>query len=107
MFDSFAQFAEHINHMQEFQKQPKDCDCKVCKWRNLALANIIRRDLAPARIMTPAPSDEEEEGEDGDRSFVMSFGLCNAPSTFQNYINDVLHDYLDDFCTAYIDDILI
>lgn len=37
----------------------------------------------------------------------MSFGLCGAPSTFQTYINDVLHGYLDDFCTAYIDDILV
>ncbi|CAI6339108.1 unnamed protein product [Periconia digitata] len=38
---------------------------------------------------------------------VMPFGLCNAPATFQRYINDILHDILDDFCTAYIDDILI
>ena len=37
----------------------------------------------------------------------MNFVLCGAPSTFQNYINDILHEYLDDFCTAYIDDILI
>lgn len=38
---------------------------------------------------------------------VMPFGLCNAPSSFQNYINDQLQDYLDNFATAYIDDILI
>lgn len=38
---------------------------------------------------------------------VINFGLCGAPSTFQNYINDVLHEFLDDFCTAYIDDILV
>ena len=38
---------------------------------------------------------------------VMPFGLCNAPSTFQSYINKVLQDILDDFCTAYLDDILI
>ena len=38
---------------------------------------------------------------------VMPFGLTNAPSTFQHYINDTLRDYLDVFCTAYIDDILI
>ena len=38
---------------------------------------------------------------------VMPFGLCNGPASFQNYINDTLHEYLDDFCTVYLDDILI
>ena len=38
---------------------------------------------------------------------VMPFGLANAPSSFQHYVNDVLRPYLDIFCTAYIDDILI
>src|SRR5437667_1473928 len=38
---------------------------------------------------------------------VMPFGLKNGPSTFQHYINDKLHDFLDVFVTAYIDDILI
>lgn len=38
---------------------------------------------------------------------VMPFGLCNAPGTFQSMINDILRPYLDDFCTAYLDDILI
>jgi RNase H-like domain found in reverse transcriptase/Reverse transcriptase (RNA-dependent DNA polymerase) len=38
---------------------------------------------------------------------VTPFGLANAPSTFQKYINWVLRDYLDEFCSAYIDDILI
>ena len=38
---------------------------------------------------------------------VMPFGLTGAPSTFQHYINDVLREYLDIFCTAYLDDILI
>ena len=38
---------------------------------------------------------------------VMPFGLANAPSTFQHYVNDTLRPYLDVFCTAYIDDILI
>ena len=38
---------------------------------------------------------------------VMPFGLTNGPATFQRFINDALLDYLDDFCHAYIDDILI
>jgi len=38
---------------------------------------------------------------------VMPFGLANAPSTFQHYVNDTLRPYLDVFCTAYMDDILI
>jgi hypothetical protein len=33
--------------------------------------------------------------------------LTNGPATYQRYINDVLFDYLDEFCTAYLDDILI
>ena len=38
---------------------------------------------------------------------VMPFGLCNRPASFQHFINDTLRQYLDDFCTAYLDDILI
>ena len=38
---------------------------------------------------------------------VMPFGLTNAPATFQSYINSALREYLDDFCVAYLDDILI
>ena len=40
-------------------------------------------------------------------SLVMPFGLTNAPADFQHYINDVLRPFLDRFCTAYLDDILI
>ena len=38
---------------------------------------------------------------------VMPFGLCNAPSTFQSYINDALRPFLDDFASAYLDDVLV
>ena len=38
---------------------------------------------------------------------VLPFGLTNGPATYQRYMNDVLFDYLDDFCTAYLDDIII
>ena len=37
----------------------------------------------------------------------MLFDLKNRSSTFQHYINDKFHDFLDVFVTVYIDDILI
>ena len=41
------------------------------------------------------------------KSKVLPFGLTNGPATFQRYINDVLFDCLDQFATAYVDNILI
>ncbi|KAI0992051.1 hypothetical protein K3495_g16135, partial [Podosphaera aphanis] len=38
---------------------------------------------------------------------VMPFGLTGAPAAWQRWINDLLRDYLDHFCTAYLDDVLI
>ena len=38
---------------------------------------------------------------------VMPFGLTNGPATWQHYINNVLFDYLNRFCQAYVDDILV
>lgn len=38
---------------------------------------------------------------------VVPFGLSGAPATFQRYINDTLREFLDDFVTAYLDDVLI
>jgi len=35
-----------------------------------------------------------------------SLNICNAPGTFQNFINDSVREYLDVFCSAYLDDIL-
>ena len=40
-------------------------------------------------------------------SLVMPFGLTNAPADFQKFINDTLRPFLDLFCTAYLDDILV
>jgi Reverse transcriptase (RNA-dependent DNA polymerase) len=40
-------------------------------------------------------------------TLVIPFGLSNVPAIFQACINEVLHPYLDVFCTAYIDDILV
>lgn len=38
---------------------------------------------------------------------VTPFGMANSLSTFQRYINWTLREYLDDFCSAYLDDVLI
>jgi hypothetical protein len=38
---------------------------------------------------------------------VLLFGFIGGPSTFQRYINSVLFLYLNEFCTAYVNDILI
>jgi hypothetical protein len=38
---------------------------------------------------------------------VMPFGLCNALGTFQAFINYVLQGFLDDFCSVYLDDVLV
>ncbi len=38
---------------------------------------------------------------------VMSFKLINDSTFYQHYINDVLFDYLHQFCQIYLDDIII
>ena len=38
---------------------------------------------------------------------VLLFGLTNAPATFQTAMNTLFYDWLDDFVTVYLNDILI
>ena len=38
---------------------------------------------------------------------VLSFGMCNAPSFFQRYLNTILTEFIDDFVVIYIDDCLV
>jgi hypothetical protein len=38
---------------------------------------------------------------------VLSFELCNESAIYQHYMNDVFFDYLDEFVSIYINDILI
>ena len=37
----------------------------------------------------------------------MPFGLTNAPASMQRLMNDALHEYLDIFVIAYLDDVLV
>src|SRR6266516_3318931 len=37
----------------------------------------------------------------------MPFGLTNAPTTFIMLMNDIFHEYLDNFVIIYLDDILV
>ena len=36
-----------------------------------------------------------------------SFGLKNTPSEFQRYMETILHDYRDEFCIPYLDDVIV
>ena len=38
---------------------------------------------------------------------IMSFELCNASEIFQAFINVTLREYLDDFCSEYVDDVIV
>lgn len=38
---------------------------------------------------------------------VLPFGLCNAPRTFCNLMNQVFRDLLDICCVVYLDDIIV
>ena len=38
---------------------------------------------------------------------VLPLGLCNAPSTFQRLMNEVMKGYIDGFASVYLDDILV
>ena len=38
---------------------------------------------------------------------VLPLGLCNAPSTFQRLMNNIMGEYIDDFVLVYLDDILL
>ncbi len=41
------------------------------------------------------------------KSKILPFELTNDSASFQQYMNDVLWNFLNDFCQAYLDDILI
>ena len=38
---------------------------------------------------------------------VLPLGLCNAPSTLQRLMNDIMGEYKDNFVLVYLDEILV
>ena len=89
----------------------------------LALMNELRDRVQGAKIFTKIDLKwgynliRIKEGDEWKTAFrtryglyeylVMPFGLANAPATFQNMINDVLRELIDQGVVAYMDDILI
>jgi len=37
----------------------------------------------------------------------MSFGLCNAPATFEQVMEQVLREFISKICLVYLDDVII
>ena len=89
----------------------------------LPLINKTLTRIAKAKIITKIDIREAynliriKEGDEWKTAFrtrfglfeflVMPFRLTNAPATFQRYINNTLRPYLDLFCTAYLEDVII
>src|SRR5271170_2312134 len=38
---------------------------------------------------------------------IMPFDLCNAPDSFQGFMNEILHNFINDFVIIYLNNILI
>jgi hypothetical protein len=89
----------------------------------LPLADELRDRLSGAKVFTKLDLRgaynlvRMKKGEEWKTAFrcryghfeyqVMPFGLTNAPATCMRMMNDILRDYLDKICIAYLDDILV
>ena len=89
----------------------------------LPLMNELRDRVVGAKIFTKLDLQKGyyliriKEGDEWKTAFrtryghfeytVMPFGLANAPATFQNMMNEVLREFLDQGVVVYIDDVLI
>ncbi len=80
----------------------KIVDCKHLTWLNIIFAfNKLRMHLDSKNYTIFIIALEAY------KSKILSFELTNDSISFQQYMNDVLWDFLNDFCQAYLDDILI
>ncbi|XP_052410113.1 von Willebrand factor A domain-containing protein 7-like [Carassius gibelio] len=106
--------------------RPWDCaidllaGAPVPKGRIYPLSIPEEKDICLHQVGPPQPSEGVEwirEGDEWKTAFirptghyeylVMPYGLVNAPSIFQNFIHEVLREFLHKFVLLYIDDILI
>jgi hypothetical protein len=69
----------------------------------------IRKAFNRIRIATPKDKDllTFYTPLDNYKPKVLQFSLINSPAMFQRFINNILFNYLNVFCTVYINDILI
>lgn len=93
------------------------------KYRYLLLIRETLRQLTKARWFTKVDVRTAfrrlriKEGDEWKTAFrlrqglfewlVFPFGLCGAPATFQRFINSTLQEFLDIFCSAYVDDVIV
>ena len=77
-------------------------DCKYFTRLNIIIAfNKLRMHLNNKDFITFVTSFEAY------KYHVLSFELTNDSITYQQYMNDILFEYLNDFCQIYLNDILI
>ena len=67
-------------------------------WHAFNRIRIVEEDVDLTTFATPMGNY---------KTLVLPFGLTGGPASFQRYINNTLMEYLNDFCTAYMDDVLI
>jgi hypothetical protein len=94
-------------------------DCYLISLIKKTIANIagykimtkldIRKAFNRIRIATPEDKDllTFYTPLSNYKPKVLQFGLTNSSATFQRFINNTLFDYLNVFCTVYINNILI
>ncbi len=80
----------------------KIIDCKHLTWLNIiSIFNKLRMHFDSENYTTFIIALEVYKFK------MLSFELTNDSISFQQYMNDVLWDFLNDFCQAYLNDILI
>jgi hypothetical protein len=75
---------------------------------------LCQRPMLPRLLRVPAAASARDKWKTTFRThlgafeyLVSPFGLTNAPSTFQSYINKTLCEYLNVFVVVYLDDVVI